>query len=566
MTATGVAGLPPAAPRMDLERPSLRKRLLGLGSVFGKTVRDSRRLTIGLGVFYALIVVLIVSQVASEFDTAAKRQVMAQQLAALPPIFQGMLGAPTGIDRLGGFVSWRALNFIPVVYGIWAIVALAGTLAGELARGSLDVIASTPLVRRRLAAEKVLAFLASLAATVAMIGVVTFVGINAFATLPGDSIDAGSVAAHMAWLFLMILAPGAAAFAAAPFAGRGGGLGVGAFVLFGSFIVSSYADIVPAFDAVRNISYFHLTAGFRPLAGTWDWASVAVLAAACVVLLGIGIEAFARRDMLVPTGGRVPVPRIRLWVLGPFSRGFGERLPAAVVWGAFLGLFGLILSTSADAFVASLSKIPQVSHMITQLFPDADILSVGGFLQLAFFEDGVIIIGLAAAFFVAGWASDEGEGRLEVVLAAPLGRLAWGLKSAASVLAALAVTTAVLVLAVVAGTLAQGEDPVRTAVGVSIVGLYGMALAGIGLAVGGLVRPSLAGPVTLVVGLGFFLLDLIGTILEWPSWLLDIALNRHLGRPMIGDIDEVGVVLCAAIAVGGVILAAVGLRRRDIGR
>jgi ABC-2 type transport system permease protein len=566
MTSAGVAGPPPAVPGMAIERPSLPKRLLGLGSVFGKSVRDSRRLTLGLGVFYALIVVLIVSQVAAQFDTALKRQIMAQQLAALPPVFQGMLGAPVGIDRLGGFVSWRALNFIPVIYGIWAIVALAGTLAGELARGSLDVVASTPLVRRRLAVEKVLAYLASLAVTVAMIGLVTFVGINAFATLPGDSIDAGSVAAHMVWLFLMILAPGAAAFAAAPFVGRGGGLGVGAIVLFGSFIVSSYADIVPAFDAVRNLSYFHLTAGFRPLAGTWDWASIVILAVACGLLLVAGVESFTRRDMLVPTGGRVPVPRIRLWVAGPFSRGLGERLPAALVWGAFLGLFGLILSTSADAFVASLSKIPQIAQMITQLFPNADILSVGGFLQLAFFEDGIIIIGLAAAFFVGGWASDEGEGRLEVVLAAPLGRLAWGLKSAASVLAALAVTTAVLVLAVVAGTLAQGEDPARTAVGVSIVGLYGMALAGIGLAIGGLVRPSLAGPLTLVVGLGFFLLDLIGTILEWPTWLLDLALNRHLGRPMIGDVDEFGVALCVAIAIGGVVLSAVGLRRRDIGR
>ena len=52
------------------------------------------------------------------------------------------------------------------MYGIWAIVALAGTLAGELAGGSLDVVASTPLVRRRLAIEKVLAYLALLAVSV----------------------------------------------------------------------------------------------------------------------------------------------------------------------------------------------------------------------------------------------------------------------------------------------------------------------------------------------------------------------------------------------------------------
>jgi putative exporter of polyketide antibiotics len=121
-------------------------------------------------------------------------------------------------------------------------------------------------------------------------------------------------------------------------------------------------------------------------------------------------------------------------------------------------------------------------------------------------------------------------------------------------------------VAVAAGTVAQGDDPVQPAIGVSVVGLYGMALAGIGLAVGGLVRPSLAGPVVLVVALGSYLFNLVGTILKWPATLLDLALNRHLGRPMIGDIDEAGMVLMVAIALGGVVLSAIGMRRRDVGR
>jgi ABC-2 type transport system permease protein len=506
------------------------------------------------------------SQVASEFDTAASRQLMAAQLMALPPIFQGMLGAPVGIEHLGGFISWRALNFIPVLYGIWAVVALAGTLAGELAAGSLDVVASTPLARRRLAIEKVLAYLVLLGVSVVLIGISVFVATNVFATLPGDAVPAGSVAGSMVLMFLMILAPGAVAFAVAPFAGRGGALGTGAVVLFASFIVASYADTVPAFDAVRMASYFDLTKGHRPLAGTWDWPSVGILAVAVVALLVAGVEAFARRDLLVPTGGRVRVPRIRIWIRGPFARGLGERFPGALAWGAFLGLFGIILASSANVFVEQLSKIPQITRMITQLFPDADILSTAGFLQLAFFEDGIIVMGLAAAFFVGGWASDEGERRLEMVLAAPIGRFAWAVRSAAAVIAALAVTTAVLVISVAAATAAQGDDPLRPAIGVSIVGLYGMALAGIGLAVGGLVRPSLAGPVTLVLGLAFFLYDLVGSILKWPSWVMDLALNRHLGRPMVGQIDEFGVILCAGLAVGGVLVCALGMRRRDIGR
>jgi putative exporter of polyketide antibiotics len=204
--------------------------------------------------------------------------------------------------------------------------------------------------------------------------------------------------------------------------------------------------------------------------------------------------------------------------------------------------------------------------MIAQLFPDADILSTAGFLQLAFFEEGIIVMGLAAAAFVGGWASDEGERRLEVVLAAPIGRFGWAIRSGASVLAAIAVTTGMMAIAVVAGTAAQGDNPLQPAIGVSVLGLYAMALAGIGLAVGGLVRPSLAGPVVLAVALGSYLFNLVGTILKWPATVLDLALNRHLGRPMIGDVDEPGMVLLVAFALGGVVLSAIGMRRRDIGR
>jgi len=283
-------------------------------------------------------------------------------------------------------------------------------------------------------------------------------------------------------------------------------------------------------------------------------------------LLVVGIEVFARRDLLVPSGGRLRVPPLRLWVMGPFSRGLGERFPAALAWGAILAVFGVIIASSADQFVAMLQSIPQMKGMVERIFPGQDILSTGGFLQIAFFQEGIIIVGLAAAVFVSGWASDEAERRLEIVLGAPIGRAAWALRSGASVLVAVGVTAGMLMLSVAAGAALQGDDPFAPALGVAILGLYGMALAGIGLAVGGLVRPSLAGPVTLLLGLGFYLWDLVGSILRWPEVVLDLALNRHLGRPMIGDPDVGGLVLCVAIAVAGLLLCSLGMHRRDVGR
>jgi putative exporter of polyketide antibiotics len=550
-----------------LPTPGLRERLLGLGSVFGKTFRDSRWTALILGVVVALILVVTAASVAAEFDTAAKRLAIAVQMGAMPAIFQGMLGGMIHIERLGGFLSWRTINFLPVILGIWTVVAMSGLLAGELARGSLDFLATTPRTRARLALEKVGGFVLALAITSALFAVAAYASIAAFGTLPDDPVGVDAVAGHTVWLFVMALVPGALAFAAGPFLGRGGALGLGGIALFGSWIVSGYASAISFFETLEPVSYFALTAAHRPIAGAWDWPSVALLGAITLALLGAGVAAFARRDLTVPTGGRVRFSTISVFLAGPLTRSLGERLPASLVWGTALGLFGLFVSFSVDEFVAALSAIPQIIEMLKQFFPEADLLSAAGFLQLAFFSEAILFISVAAAVLVAGWASDEGERRLELLLSVPITRSGWAVRSGLAVMIGIAVMTALLVFGVVLGTATQAAagNVASVAVGVSVLGLYAMALAGIGLAVGGLVRPGLAAATTLVVALGFFLWDLIGSIVGLPDELLDLALNRHLGQPILGQYDWPGMAACAILAFGGIALCALGMRRRDIG-
>jgi ABC-2 type transport system permease protein len=554
------------APERVVVAPSTRARLLGLGSVFGKAFRDSRRTAIVLGVLFALVFAVTAAQVAEQFTTVAERLKFAASLQGLPPIFQGMLGEPIEIDRLGGFMSWRILNFLPIMLGIWAVVALSGLLAAELARGSLDLVAASPISRPRLAFQKLAGYLVALALALGILVLGMAVAFAAFAKLPGDEVGFDALLAQAAWLYLAVLFPGAVAFAVAPLVGRNQALGIGAVLLFGSFVINGFADSVSAFEQVRGISYLALTADHRPLAGRYDWPSIALLASLTVALLAAGIALFSRRDLLVSVGGRVRYPSIGLWLRGPFTRAFGERLPASIAWGVFLGVFGLFIATSADQFVTSLGSIPQVVEMIKQIFPNEDILSTGGFLQLAFFQEAILVITLAAGTFVAGWASDETERRLEVVLGAPVSRTQWALRSGVAVMGAIAVMTVVMAAGVAAGAATQTGDITGPVVGLSALGLYGMALAGIGLAVGGLVRPNLAAPVTVILGLAFYLLDLIGSILDLPDFVVDLALNRHLGRPILGAYDPAGMALCAALAIGGVLLCAAGMRRRDIGR
>ncbi|MEO7204359.1 MAG: hypothetical protein ABIZ52_05030, partial [Candidatus Limnocylindrales bacterium] len=354
------AAVSSAPARATLIRPTMRAKFLGLGSVFGKAFRDSRRAAIVIGGVFGLLSLVTASQVAIQFDSIESRLAVAVQLQAMPPIFQGMLGEPIGIEHLGGFLSWRILNFLPVMIGIWSIVALSGTLAGELGRGSMEMLASAPIGRAGVALQKLFGYLVALAAAVAVLTLGLIAAVAAFSVLPGDAVGIDAIVAHVVWLYVMVLVPGALAFALAPMLGRNGALGVAAFVLLGSWVINGFGSSVSAFEQLNGISYFGLTAGHRPMAGRYDWPAVGALALVAVGLLAAGVMAFARRDLLVPSGGRLKPPSVGLWLRGPFTRAFGERLPAAIVWGLGLGLFGLIIATSADQFVTSMGAIPQI--------------------------------------------------------------------------------------------------------------------------------------------------------------------------------------------------------------
>jgi ABC-2 type transport system permease protein len=547
-------------------RPSPVERVWGLGSVFGKSLRDSRRSILLGGLGLGLLVFFTASQVAAEFGTPLARVAMANLPNQLPVIFRGLLGEPIHIERLGGFLSWRTLNFVPLILGTWSIVALSGSLTNEARRGSLDLVLATPRDRLSVAAQKVAAHVAAMVAATVLVGLITWLGGQAFATLPGDEIALGDALGHGLWLAVVAIFPGSIAWLLAPLIGRGAAAGIAAVVMVASFVATGYREAMPAFDAVDAVSYFGWTAGHRPIAGAADWVSVGSVAAFAAVMLVAGALLFRGRDVGVSAGVGVALPRPRLGLGGPFGRSLAERLSAATWWGLGLGLMGFVYALNVDAFIEAISTVPQMQQIVERFFPGVDIFSAGGILQLVFFGFGTLLIAAVAGTLTSGWASDETERRLETVLSAPIGRTRWALLSGLGVMAAVAWLTAVTAALVALGTLAVGHDAASPVVGVAVLGLYAAALVGIGLAAGGALGPGLGAAVAGGLGLAFYLLDTLGAALNLPQAVLDLSLSRHLGQPMAGVLDGAGIAACAALAVGGLVVCAVGLRRRDIGR
>ena len=546
-------------------RISAWSRIYGFGSIFGKTLRDSRRAAIVTGGIIGLILLAVMAGVASQFGTIEARQEIKALVEAVPPILQGLAGKPVNVETLGGYASYKYGAFFPLVTGLWSILALSGTLAAETRRGSMDILAAGTRPRRRIAIEKLAGHVTVVVLAMAFVALMTAIAGSAFPVLPGDEVSPLAAVAYAAWLGLMALVAGAVAFALAPFLGRGAAVGIAGSVMFASFILNGYQLAIPELAPFANLGWFGWTRDHLPLAGQYDWPSLGVVTIVALGGFAIGIEAFARRDLGVTSTIPTPaIPTSLRGVRGPVGRATSELLPTGLSWGIGLGLFGLVLASSTGSFIDQFSQSTQLLQALEGVFPDVDFLSTGGFLQLMFIEFGLILSGLAAATLVGVWASDETSGRLEMLLATPLARARWLVSGAVGVLVAIALVVGLAAVGIALGGGTAGGDLATPMLGTTALGLYAAAMAGIGFAVGGVVRSGLAAPAVAIVTIVTWLVDFLAPTLGLPDAIHQLALSSHMGQPMVGVWDPAGLVACIVLAVGGVAVGAWGFRRRDL--
>ena len=558
--ARGLAAATPSFPTV-----AFRARAAGLGSVFGKTIRDARRATVIVAVFLAFLTLVAGAASASAFATPAGRAEVERLATTLPAIFQVFLGRPIGLGTLGGIIEWRYSSFEFLVVPIWSILALSATLAAEARAGSLDVVATAGLTRRSVAAQKFLAHVAAVAVAMAILALVTWATGIVFSVLPGDAIAPQAAIAYAVLTGLIVLVPGTLAFALAPYLGRGPAAAIAGAVMVAAYFINGFRSSIGVLETLSPLSWYRWTYDHVPLAGLYDWASLAPLAGLIVVFALVGIVSFERRDIGSVVPVRLPgIPRALLGLQEPLGRTFGELLPGALTWGLGLGFYAWAIAASSTSFAETLKNVPVVDQYMRLLFPDIDYTTAAGVLQLVFVEFALPVGGLAAATFVSGWASEESSGRLEMLLSGPLARARWVVRSGLAVLAAVLLMAAVVALGIALATIGLGQDPLGPTVGTFVLALYGAAWAGLGIAVGGVVRPGLGAPVVVALTLGTFLLGIVAPALKLPDWVGDLALNAHYGHPLVGEWDLVGVVASVALAVGGVLAGAYGLARRDL--
>lgn len=502
-------------------------------------------------------------------STVAERLAFAQRMETLGRQISYLIPIPVRVDTLGGYLQWRALGFMPVVLAFWAVVAGSGAMRGDEERGLVEQWLSAGMSRSRLVVSRFAAFALAAAGASAITCLAAGLG-AASVHLP---LAAFPLAAETLVLTTIALACYGIALLLAQFvASKRGAAGLGAAVLLSLFLLNSFGHTASALDPYRRISPFYYGELSRPLAPGYHLSTggTFVLIGFAVVFAGLAALAFVRRDIgasLVRRRYRQSAVRhspagARLFRI-PVLPAIYEQRVGLIAWVIGTALMGLAFTSLTKTIVHLIESLPAMRPYLILVGGGLDQPTIGyfwfGALQMA--------LSVYAVTQVARWASEDADGRLEMVLAAPVHRYRVVLERTAT----LALTSVLIVAAgsaAVAAAAAAEHMSLATAALANaswLLVVFALTFGAVGAALTGFApRAAVVSLATLAVA-SYFVREM-APLFAWPSWVEHISVFWLYGTPLATGVFWGGAVTMLVIIAAGIAAALVTMQRREIGR
>jgi ABC-2 type transport system permease protein len=550
-TSTARRSVPPAATSVPTLWPVLRLRLR----------RDRVQVPVWL---LALGVIALLSGIAvpASFGTVADRQALVQIAVGTPSILM-LRGEPRG-------PAADALLFFSLFANLAAAVAFMSTFLAvrhsraEEEAGRSELIGATAASRLvPLLATVLFGTVAALGAGAAVALALVVAGLD-----PTGALVTGAALAGTGAVFL-----GVGLVAAQLMRTSRGANGLAAAVIGVAYVLRAVGDAggTPATDGLSLDSAWPswlspLGWGQRTRAFTENNPAPLVLAAVCAALLvAVAVLLQSRRD----TGSSVFAERAGPPAAGGLLRGslgLAWRLQRASILGwAITGLlFGLLAGSLGETVVDLMEGNPVFQNVLVGLAGGPGAI-IDLFTATLFSLVGVLAAAAAIQVMLRA-RQEEATGVAEAMLSTSLGRIRWlfdyvsvGLVAIVLVLGGAVVGAAIGLLQTDAA--AHRIDSVLRA-GAAQLPAALLLLAVAAVLVAGLPRVSIGlswGLLLVAVVIGQF-----GDLLDLPGWVQDLSPFSHTPVVAAADVDWSGAWWMPALAVLLVVVAAAGIRRRDL--
>lgn len=522
--------------------------------VMGLAVRRTWRGAAAIAATNVLVIVTAVIGYVAAYPNPEDRTTLAASIGSNPGL-RALFGETRRLETIAGFTEWRVVLILAVVGAVWALFAVTRVLRGEEECGRSDIILAGPVTR----SGATIATLSGLALVVAAMLIVVAVGL-----LIGSASDLG--ADRVVLLALTIVGTPAVM------------VGVGAItsqlVDTRRRAVTIGAAALGAFYLVRVVADSSDNRAWLRWATPLGWLELAhplteprivpiLLSYVLAVLLGlVAVILVPRRDAGTGVLGGSERRRSRTTGLsGPI--GLAARLAqgAAFAWAVGLGLFGILIG-----LVARTAAEAMADSDTSALLEGFGLAEVGTRAYVGvLFVILTVALASAAAGRVAAMREEEATGRLEHTLVRAVGRPRWlggQLCVAFGILLLGASATVVGAwIAGRAGNLGVGlEDLARAGANCLPPAVF---VLGAGTMIFGFL-PRMAVTLTYSYVAGAFLMEIVGSAVALPSWVLNVSVLHHVAPvpAVAADVRSAMVML-----IMGVVMAALGILgfgRRDI--
>jgi ABC-2 type transport system permease protein len=264
-----------------------------LRNIFTKSLRDQRRSLIFWAIGTMLYVSLNVAIFPSIHNSSKK---LDTYVNSWPKVLRQLfMGSNFDLGSGTGFLNARLFSFIsPLIFMMFAVSGAARAIAGEEEDGTLDLLLSQPVARRRVVSEKFSALGVGMAVllvahfTIMLVADLTMnMGINVLKVFEANIS-----------MTLLALAVGAFAFAVGAATGRrAASIAAGSVLGLLAYLINALAPLVHVLKPARRISLFYYYGGVAALRQGITVAGAGVLLAVTAACLAAAFLLFERRDL-----------------------------------------------------------------------------------------------------------------------------------------------------------------------------------------------------------------------------------------------------------------------------
>jgi len=500
-------------------------------------------------------------------DTPADQAVFAQQMEILARQLTYILPTAHDLGTMAGWIEWRAIGAMEIVAAVWALIAATGAGRGDEERGLLEHWLAQGVSRLRYIASRIAGF----AVLGIVVSAVTLGAAGLGSALAKDPLPPGPLVLQAVALLGLVLCCYAIALLASQLViTRRSAVAVGGGVLLALYLVDVVARSDGA-EAIRWISPFWLYDQNHPLTngGALDVPRTIALYASGVAIAAAAVAAFIGRDLggallrrpprdARPTLAPSRDPLLRVPVLALLD----QQRTALSVWALVLAGLALFFLSFTRTLVDTMLATPTFRVYLER----AGLASYTGFIGIQWFSTLVLLLSIYAIVQASGWAADDQEGRLELIVAQPVSRTRVVIERLGALLVAGAVVAGLSSVALVLGA-SVADIPIdvqHVALGTGLAVAVVFAFGGLGAAGVGW-RPRMTVTLLGAVAVTSYFVQTLAPLFDWPGWVSDLSIYALYGDPVSGTVDFVRSCALVGIGVVGSLVALAAMSRRDIG-